>query len=217
MKIAIVGCLHGDEKIGQRTIELMQDQQFYYFYGNPRAMQQDVRYIDADMNRVFPGKRDGNHEEQRAAELLQKLQDFDYVIDLHSTRADTENFLIYTKKDEKTRKLLGAVPMKKAVFMEPVFAQGKSLIDHVCGVSLEFNLNAKPEEVRQIIIKTAENLSKEKCVEHDNYSVYGVLEKSRGELNNFELVEVGGEKFYPILAGVRSYKDIACLKARSTK
>ena len=57
--IAIVACLHGNEIIGKKTLDDLQDVQLLrggmnYMIGNPKATEQNKRYMDVDLNRCFP-------------------------------------------------------------------------------------------------------------------------------------------------------------------
>jgi hypothetical protein len=203
MKIAVVAYVHGNEDLGVSS--------FPFFIANMEAKKQNKRFIDVDLNRCFPGKLDGNCEEKAAAELLEKLKDFDYVIDIHSTTADTESFVIITKNNAK--KLALAVPLNKLVIMEQHIAQNKALIDHVCGISIEFSKKTKPDEVKDIVMETIENLKQRKKIHKQVYSVYGTKKTNKNiHLQNFKKTKLDGEIFYPVLFGEKEY-DFLCMKA----
>lgn len=226
--IGIIGCLHGNEKIGKEVTDLLKavplkKGTIVFILANEEAMRQDKRYINADLNRVFPGREDGNHEEKLASALQKELSECDYVIDIHSTTADTENLLIITKDGQGIRALVDSIPLKNVVFMEPIVAKGKSLIDNVrCGVSIEFNLNTPAREVKEIIVYFLRNLglldgyAKKICKE--TYSVYGLIEKNEQnkllQLINLQMTELGGEVFYPIFFGEKEYPNLLCMKAK---
>ncbi len=229
--VGIVGCLHGNEVLGKKIIETLKDISLVQgtivlLLANTEAMKQGKRFIDADLNRCFPGKENGNHEEKLAISLLDELSKCDYVIDLHSTSAETENFIIITKEDEETKKLVHSVPLNKVVLMKNNLIETKTLIDNVgCGISLEFDERIKPEEASLVVMNCLRNLKlvNGKCKSEIpiRYLVYGDMKKSRDniglELINFREVEVCGEKFYPILFGEKEYGNILCLKAKICK
>ncbi|MDI6737179.1 MAG: succinylglutamate desuccinylase/aspartoacylase family protein [Nanoarchaeota archaeon] len=222
--IGIVGCLHGNETIGSEIIEILKNinpraGSLILVIANEEAMKQDKRFIGTDLNRCFPGNENGNHEERLAAAISKELGKCDYVIDIHSTTADTESFIVATKKE--ALKLAQLVPINKIVFMEPVIANGKSLIDHVrCGISIEFSNNVKTETAKEIILKCLQNIgipeSSAPLAEKEIYSVYDILKKGNihPALANFQQTTLEGDTFYPVLFGEKEYKDILCLKAK---
>ena len=79
--LVLICCLHGNEGYG---LEVCKRQSLFPFIlANKRALKENKRYIDSDLNRVFPGNKQGNHEERLAVEILDQIKSFDYVIDLH--------------------------------------------------------------------------------------------------------------------------------------
>lgn len=222
--IGIIGCLHGNEKIGQEVIKKLAEMKLnagtaVLIIANEEAMQQNRRFIDTDLNRCFPGNENGNHEEKLAHRISKEMANCDYVIDIHSTTADTESFIIITKKEALG--LAQLVPINKIVFMEPVIANGKSLLDYVrCGISIEFSDNIKAETATEIILKCLQNLGVAEdsatLVKKEIYFVYGILKKGNAKvaLTNFRQTALNGETFYPVLFGEKEYKNILCLKAK---
>lgn len=57
---------------------------------NNKAYKTNKRYIESDLNRSFPGKKDGTYEEKIAIKILEKVKDADYVLDIHSFNMDSE-------------------------------------------------------------------------------------------------------------------------------
>src|SRR3989338_4101669 len=157
-KVAFVACVHGDEKIGEKAIEKLKNIRLaggtlFFVLANEKAAQENKRFTESDLNRVFPGNPEGDHEEKLAHQLLHELRQADVVIDIHSTEADTEDFIILTKKEQF--RIAEKVPIEKCVFMEKSIAKGKALIDHVnLGISIEFNKDRGDVSgiLRQILI-----------------------------------------------------------------
>ena len=57
--VAIVGCVHGNEKIGAEVIQRLEgtlkiDSAVKYVVANEEAMQLNQRFISSDLNRSFP-------------------------------------------------------------------------------------------------------------------------------------------------------------------
>lgn len=148
---AIVVCLHGDEIFGLNLIKRIL-KKIQVFIGNPLAIEKRTRFIDADLNRVFPGKEDGNYEEKRAVYLLDKLKKFKYVVDIHSSSADTELFGIITKPNKNKIELCKKLDLGKVVIMSQEFSKGKAMLDHLdCAVSLEIGPHERKENIEETL------------------------------------------------------------------
>jgi len=224
--VGIVGCLHGNETLGKEVIGCLYNIEpkkgtILYIVANEEAMAEQRRFIDVDLNRCFPGACTGTHEEKLATTLLKELAECDYVLDIHSTTADTENFIIITRNNLATRTLASFIPLNKVVFMGKTIAKGKALIDHVsCGVSLECNANTPVASVEKLVISCLIRLGVLQGVaptlSQEYYYVYGILKryKETRMLENFKQSNIGGELFYPILFGEKEYKDIICFKSK---
>ncbi len=222
IRFGIVACIHGNEKIGLEAIKILakmnpENAQLKFIIANKLAIKLDKRFIDEDLNRVFPGKSDGNHEERLAVEILHELKDCDYVLDIHSTTANQEHAIIITRKNLDILDLATRIPLRKVIIMGPSIAGYKSLIDHVKqGISIEFNQNEDPERVAQIIRSYIRNLkNRTRQSSQEIYLVYGSLPRQGNLfLENFKRTRLGGETFYPIFYGEKEYEKIWCMKAK---
>lgn len=224
-KIGIIGCVHGNEKLGKQIIgklkkASLKKEVFLFFIVNKKAMKKNKRFIDIDLNRCFPGKKNGKYEERLAAKLVKKLKCCDYVIDLHSTKSKTDNFIIITKPNKRKIKLANKIPLKKLVIMESAIAKGGALIDHVkCGVSIEFSHKTPLNEAYDVILECLNNiLTNTKPKNKKVYSAYGRIKKGECKrvLKNFKKIKINKEAFYPILFREKEYTDTLCLKAHKT-
>ena len=136
--VCVIACLHGNEKIGYNVINALirkpiKGIRIKAIIANEQAMKKNVRFIDSDLNRSFPGSGKGNIEEKLAAKIIVKIIDCEFIIDLHSTYANTDDMIIITKKN--AMELAKKVPLKNVVFMSKIMAHGKSLIDYSeCGI-----------------------------------------------------------------------------------
>ena len=228
MKLAIVCCLHGNERYGMEVIKRLPTS-LPFFIGNPRALEENKRFIDVDLNRCFPGKENGNYEERRAFKLVNKLKDFDYVIDLHSSTNNCPLFGIITKPNEGKTKFAKKLRLKRLVIMPEYFASGKALIDFVkCGISLEIGPHTRREnidEVSNLISKFVDGKILDSEIEI--FEVIDIIKKEISGnilIKNFEEVKkeepiIRGEfanqiakfDFVPVLVGEEAYRDILCL------
>ncbi len=100
-KLAIFAGVHGNEKAGVFALErLIKDLEVeagevYFVYANPRAIEQDVRYTEKNLNRCFLEKVGDSYEEKRAKELIPILDESDALLDLHaSNNKEATPFLV---------------------------------------------------------------------------------------------------------------------------
>ena len=99
-EIAIVGGIHGDEPCGVRAIERILDDRpaitrpVKLVVANEEALERDVRYIDADLNRTFDAEAPPDaHERQLADELSAEIRGTT-TLSIHSTQSYREPFAI---------------------------------------------------------------------------------------------------------------------------
>ena len=229
-KIAIVVCLHGDEKYGLKVIEnLPTSPPLFSFIANEKALKENKRFIDVDMNRCFPGDPNGNIEEKQAYALLNKLKDFDFVIDLHSSSNQCPMFGIITKPNEEKIELARKLGLKRVIIMPEFFASGKSLIDFVkCGISIEVGPHESEENVKEAL-ELISNLNKN--TKNESLEVFEVFETIKKEqpnilINNFQEVKKGqaiangieNQKakfdFIAVLVDEEAYNNVLCLACR---
>ena len=228
MKLAIVCCLHGNEKYGLEVVERLPSIPF--FIGNKKALIENKRFLESDMNRVFPGKKDGCYEEKEALKLREKLCGFDRVIDLHSTSNECPLFGIVTNVSEEKIEFAKKLGLKRLVIMPENFANKKSLIDHhKLGISLEIGPHGNKEGTEEVIIKINNYINNIK--QEENLEIYmplKIIKRTNGKIliENFKEVKKGDliingndnliadEDFIPVLVGEKFYSDVLCLACR---
>jgi len=230
MKLALVACLHGNERYGIEVINHFKNK-IPFFIGNPKAVIRNCRFIDSDLNRVFPGKKDGDLEEKRALDLMNKIDDYEYILDLHSSSNDCPLFGIVTKPSKGKINFAKKLGLRRLVLMPKSFASGKSLIDFCkCGVSLEVGPHGRKENSREVI-ELINNLIYGE-ISNKNLEIFEVFKVIKKEykfirIKNFQEVrenqilsedkrgfQLSREAFVPILVGEEAYKDVLCLAAR---
>lgn len=89
--IIVVGGLHGDEHLGIEVVNRLRHKPIpgiEAIFGNPMAAAVNARFIDQDLNRVFPGNLNGCLEEVRAYQIMQVVNGYDLVIDFHNTTSN---------------------------------------------------------------------------------------------------------------------------------
>jgi hypothetical protein len=223
--VAVVGCVHGNEVIGEKVINHLKRLKpekgtLELVIANEEAAQQNKRFIDTDLNRAFPGNTYGNKEQRLAVMLRGALSHCDYIIDIHSTTGNTDDFVIITQPNDDKYRLADYSCIPKVVVMERFMAKGGALIDHVrCGISLEFDQGTGVGYAYDRVLYCLKGIGivegTPPHIEQQVYSAYGALMKPK--LENFRETTVDGETFLPVLFGEKAYEDILCLKARRLK
>ena len=106
-RIGIICGLHGDETTSfliaskLRELKLKKGSIDIFLGANRQALMLGKRGVHADLNRVFPGKKNGNLEERIAEKLVKVLKKMDLVIDLHCFELETPVLAIqFTKKNK---------------------------------------------------------------------------------------------------------------------
>ncbi len=226
--LAIVCCLHGNERYG---FEVGKNQSFFpFFISNKKAFIKNKRFIDADLNRCFPGKKDGNYEEKTAYNLMKKLKNFYYIVDLHSSSNKCPMFGIITKPNPEKIEFAKQLGLKRLVIMPEFFASGKALIDFVdCGISIEVGPHNRKEnttEAEQLIKNIIENRI---VNDMEIFEVFNIIKKSKENIliNNFENIakgrviarDISGVQlaeydFTAVLVGEDAYKNILSLACK---
>ena len=99
-EIALVGGIHGDEPCGVRAVEHLLDagpdvdRPVKCIVANEAALAGETRYVDDDLNRVFPGDPDSaSHERRLASQLLGELRDCT-ILSMHSTQSYSGPFAV---------------------------------------------------------------------------------------------------------------------------
>lgn len=104
-KLAVFAGVHGNEKAGvfalERLIKNLEIEagEVYFVYANPRAIEQDVRYTEKNLNRCFLEKTSDSYEEKRARELMSILDECDALLDLHASNNKEATPFVICEKD----------------------------------------------------------------------------------------------------------------------
>ena len=142
--VAIVGAVHGDEPCGARAVERLRASlpdpiaPVRLIVANERALAVDKRYIDEDLNRVFPGRGSADTHEGALAARLREAVVGCTVLSLHATQSTDRPFALVDQITDPLRALLAALPLEAVVETAP-FSSGR-LIDNSPVVELECGL-----------------------------------------------------------------------------
>ncbi len=135
-EIAIVGGIHGDEPCGVHAVEHLVeddprvDRPVKLIIANEPAVEKDVRYVERDLNRVFPTGEDpepigDSYEERLAVDLLEELRGC-LVLAMHSTQSHPQPFAIVDDPDDEEVEICVRLPVAAAV-ESGAFSRGRLL------------------------------------------------------------------------------------------
>ena len=237
--VVLIGGMHGDEKVGIKVLKCAENLKnikgtLKLIIANPPALVKNKRFIDADLNRMFPGKVNGNKEERLAFEILKEIKNADYVLDFHSCSVESKPFCIIRNK--KSLKESFRTGLSHYVLLPLKKQGGKSCIDFTkCGIGLELGRHNSIKTInagRKALINflSSAGTIKERMItkksQKNIFKIIGAIPKDKSvivnrKVNNFKLISKNstiGEKkgvkikskrdFYPILYGERAYDNI---------
>jgi hypothetical protein len=192
-----------------------------YLCGNPRAYRRNVRFTESDLNRSYDTLPAQTYEQKRAQKILQIIRegDYDYVLDIHTSKADVGRFFLATHMGEQTRRIVGASNFDRVAIMPPHIADC-SLIGQVPqAISVEYDRRlARTQRALRELVELLDNLLAGKTIkrEREIFYVSGKIPLDAGisyEAKNFELSDKG---FYPVIFSRNSsyteYKGFAANK-----
>lgn len=101
--LAVFCGVHGNERVGIEAVEqLVREIEIlngtvYFVYANPRAIEQNVRSTEKNLNRAFVAGNAGTaYEDARARELMGLLDTVDALLDVHASNTpEATPFVIY--------------------------------------------------------------------------------------------------------------------------
>lgn len=142
--VAVVVCVHGDERFGLKIFKELENLKrirgtLTLIIAHPFAVTKNKRFIETDLNRSFPGSRNGSLEEQIARDIVPLIQKQDLVLDFHATRSDLKRVAILTKTNKRTKTIVAAMGVPTIIRVNTKkFGKG-ALIDACAnGISLEY-------------------------------------------------------------------------------
>lgn len=207
---------------------------------NEQAFRLKKRFVEKDLNRVFPGNPNGFYEEKLAYELKSILNKYELVIDVHSTESGSEDMVIVTKFDDPTKKILHVLSPKYVLYMN---MQPDSSLISSARIGIAFEMGSDKDELT--ITKTIKGieclLSHSGLIEHKEsfgyptkyFEVFNQVHKPAGavlesNIKNFTIIHKdqifarlangnpisAGFDFYPVIFGNTNYETIFGFMAR---
>ena len=245
-ELAVVCNVHGDEPTGARAIRRVVEPSPEFEAGvkfvvaNPPASIADRRYLDADMNRVFPGDPEADDRERRlAAQLAEATADCD-TISIHTTHATPEPVAFVSEGDTRALDLVSELPISYVVNESPVvdgaFSSTGEVVSIEAGKVDQPNSVAKAEMLIRAFLDDGNAVSGEPPMHAPDttyFEIYDKVEKPSGDesyellAQNFERVKSGeayakskegtliaDETFVPVLMSQSGYSSIFGYRGR---
>lgn len=229
-KILFLSSVHGNESFSIKILKRLKKEnkdKFDFLIANEKAIKKNIRFIDADLNRIAPGKnKSKKYEIQRAFEILKICKNYKYVIDIHGTEAATGIFIIITNPKKKNLLLAASLPINKIVIWSdkkvkktgPLTRFMDNAVEIECGPKKTKEIQSQLDKIIKAIIKQDINFDKNLLTKKNIFEVYGKLseiglsKKTIKQIKEFKKIIIEKESFYPLLVG--RYKDVACYKMR---
>ncbi len=116
-EVAVVGGIHGDEPCGPLAIERVLadepavERPVKFIIANEEALAENVRYLEADLNRAFPGDPESPvHEIRLAHDVAREIQGCT-TLALHSTQSYAAPIGVIKSVDEVARAIYPRLPV----------------------------------------------------------------------------------------------------------
>ncbi|WP_122091271.1 M14 family metallopeptidase [Halalkalicoccus subterraneus] len=235
-EVIVIGGVHGDERSGIRAVRRLREADLdlqrgvAFVLANPAAIEADKRYLDSDLNRVFPGDPDGDREERIAAQLCELIEGHT-TLSLHATESEPTPFALIHSSRPQEFDLASELPVPYVVDHWGVNEQTIT----VCGLSVEIELASDDSEETAVtaehqaraFLKRVDALPGEPSDADPEYfhmsepvpKPSGTCYELYGE--NFERVPAGtayasvdgtdliaDESFWPIMMSTHGYEDL---------
>lgn len=200
-RVLLSVCTHGNECVGLKVAKYFQDISplcgtFIINIANEKAVAKKKRFISHDLNRVFPGKKNGSYEEKLAYKMKPFIDAFDIIIDIHSTTTTgMYQSLIITNYTSAMKPLLKTISPRKIIYMNS--GKPNALISSAkLGVAFEYG----KDKSKRTYSMTAQGIKR--LLEY-----YKMLEPQKSRQNNKKI------EFYEVDASVVKPKNFIALKS----
>jgi len=238
--IAVVGGIHGDEPCGVHAVETLIEEapaverSVALVVANEEALDRDVRCVDTDLNRSFPGDRDSEaHEERLAAALVEEIGDCT-TLALHSTQSYEDMFALVDTVGEMERRVcadlsIDAVVETHSVNEGRIFSGIPETVELECGYQRSERATENAVQVTREFLRAVDVLPEDPERTRTEIPVFDLgdpIPKAMGEVyevfaKNFQPVAAGEafaatdgdpvvaeEVFHPVLLSPEGYEDV---------
>lgn len=236
-ELVVVGGIHGDEPSGIRAIRHVLDTEpgleraVKFVVANPPAAVAHRRYLDADMNRVFPGDHDSADRERRLAAQLSEEIGGSLVLSLHATHSSGEPIAFVSGEHPDAQAVASRLPLDHVINHDPVvdgaFTSRERVVSVEAGRQLTEDATTNATKLVRAFLRLTDALPDEPATgSPDFYTMEDTVEKPGVDerqllVDNFQEVASGttyaatpdaefvaDEAFYPVLMSEAGYDDI---------
>lgn len=235
----LIGATHGDEPIGIEVAEKMRsllgEDKIGLVVGNPRAYELGRRFVEADLNRIYPGDiRSDVYEEGLAADNLKRAKQYDWIIDVHETKYSSESFVVIPWPEIPNKEFVKVTGFRKVILWPSTSGRDTGSIAQFLDNAIEIEISVKEGDREKIVSETAGKLigllkwTKGEPVKDDQdqvvYKVYGKISEeewrdraAKNKIRDFEEIQLQGERFVPLFTDQYLSKGIKCYKMKIFK
>ncbi len=236
-EVAILAGVHGDEPCGVRAVQRLLDERpsvtrpVKLVVANERALRRQVRYVDEDLNRAFPGDPDAEtHERRLAHELAAELEDC-LTFSMHSTQSHADPFAVVETVTDLARDLCSQLPVTSLVetgdFVEGRLFTRIETIEVECGLQGTETAAENADRLARAFLTAVDALPGDTVSrELPVYRLVDRIAKDHADsyevfVENFQRVDPGDpyaaadgntriaeEPFYPVLMSPNGYQDV---------
>ncbi len=165
--VAIFAGVHGNEKAGIRTIDYLRQNlklingTVYLVYANPRAIKQDVRFTEKNLNRCFQLSAEvgDTYEEKRAVALMKLLDSCDALLDLHAYNEPYGEATPFVISEPNAKDIVKTFDVSYVIngidAIEKGGTDGYMSNQNKIGICVELGAIGKPEEYVDLGIQTS--------------------------------------------------------------
>lgn len=206
VKAAIVGGIHGDEPSGVAAVDRLVSNppnlngSVKCIVANERAINRGTRYIERDLNRVFPGEAESDvHEVALAHEIVTATEGLP-TLSLHSTQSTPEPFAIANGTNNEAMANACALPVDHIVDDQRypgTFTVESNVVDVECGFQGSSEAKENAYELSLSFLRVLDLLDGDVTATNpDVYRMNGKIDKDDEKnytllVDNFEPVEKG--------------------------
>lgn len=230
-QLLLIMATHGNEKIGLETAKILEnyglEKYFDVLIANPRALDKNVRFIEVDLNRSYPGNKTSKLYEQKiACDNLKVAKKYKYIIDIHEAHQGTDDFIIAPRYKLPKKFPLKYINLRKVL----LWPNPKGPISQVLDNSIELEFGMKDRDRIKAINKAVKIIGKfiKNIYSPDLISIakkkeiYYVYDKLLVSPNNpinfktrdFSRIKINDEIFYPLLTNQYIEEGIICYKMK---
>jgi hypothetical protein len=211
-KILLLTATHGDEAFSIPVVKkLSKTFKFDWLISNQKAYELKKRFFERDLNRSGPGNPNSKlYERRRAFELIKLASQYDYVIDIHGTIADTGLFVILSDPNWRNIEFAKQINLKNVVLWPSLKPTGP--LTQFIPNSLEIECGSKNSPLVAKKLKTVlfEFLSGVKSKQPKQYYIVSgqFRSKTKLELKDFTPTRYKNQTIIPLMPG--QYQQNSC-------